>query len=73
MRSSSESASIEMRRQRKIERIHALGPRALSELIAELRRGRDIDCVLERYSSVSPEAVKVAGAERFPSQIWLVA
>lgn len=58
---------------RRVERLHALGPRALTEILAELvaRWGlpfaTDLDERLERYGHLRPETVSALGADRWPA------
>ena len=54
---------------RRIERLHALGPRATAEFLAELGVERSImtiiDQKLERYSELDPEALEATGGDQF--------
>ena len=55
--------------QRKVERVHALGPRVLGEMLAELGAERSIMTLINRkldiYGELDPEALEVTGADRF--------
>ncbi len=55
--------------QRKIERVHRLGPRVLGEMLAELGAERGIQTIidekLERYIELNPEALKAADGDEF--------
>ncbi len=58
------------RLERMVERVHALGPRVVSELLAEIaiatgEPGLIADHV-EKYSRLDPEIVRALGADRFP-------
>lgn len=70
------NAELDVIFERQVEAIPRLGPCALGELIAELgqryliRTG--IDDALARYAALDPEAVRVAGADRFPPRPLLV-
>jgi hypothetical protein len=67
-----------LRRQRLVERVVALGPRAVFELVDELDRhlgiGDDLDQRLERYASLDPGLLIALAADQFPPmptrQIW---
>jgi hypothetical protein len=58
------------RRQHLARRIHALGPRVLYELFAELDRyhdlGADLDRRLEHYAALDPDLLAAVGGDRFP-------
>ena len=55
--------------QRKVERVHRLGPRVLGEMLAELGAERSImtiiDQKLDTYGKLHPEALEVTGGDRF--------
>ena len=56
--------------QRKVERVHRLGPRVLGEMLAELGAERSIttiiiDTKLTRYTELDPEAIEAAGGDDF--------
>ena len=60
------------RRRRYAEAIHRLGPRALYELLAELRRhhpgiAADLDRRVATYAAMDPQILVAAGGDRFPS------
>ena len=52
-----------------VERVHSLGSRVLAELLAELGIERKIMPgireKLERYADIDPEALRVAGGDKF--------
>ncbi len=59
------------RLQRGAEHLHALGARALAEMLAELARDRcDLADTLDRLDAwragLSPELLRAAGGDRFP-------
>jgi predicted DNA-binding transcriptional regulator AlpA len=60
-----------MRRQRLVERVCALGHRAVFELVDELDRhlglGDDLDRRLERYAALDPGLLVALGGDRFPA------
>jgi hypothetical protein len=62
-----------LRRQRLVKRIHALGPRAILELIEELGDGADLDDALERFAALTPGQIRAAGADGFPPVLWRAA
>lgn len=56
---------------RLVERVHALGPRALAEMLAEVvdqdeAAGRLIAAALARYARIDPAALLVVRGDRFP-------
>ncbi len=59
----------DLRRQRKVLRLHRLGPRATAELLAELGAERSITTIidqkLERYAQLEPETLAVTGGDEF--------
>ena len=64
----------DLRFQRKIQRVHAHGPRVTAELLAELGAERGImtivDLKLDKYAAMSPKALKAASSDQFwPSPI----
>jgi hypothetical protein len=68
---------VRLRRQRLVERIHALGPRVLFEFIDELDRehalGADLDRRLERYAGLNPAILRAVGGDKFaPAPIYIV-
>ena len=62
-------ADLKFRRQ--VERLHALGPRATAELLAELGAERSIATIIDQklttYVELDPAAIEAAGGEKF----WL--
>lgn len=60
-----------LRRQRLIQKIHQLGPRAMAEFINELAfdlLAEDaVDAKLERYAALDPAVVAAFGGDRFPA------
>jgi hypothetical protein len=48
------------------ERLHALGPRPVGELLIEVAAGRDLLDALEEYSRLEPRTVAVIGARDWP-------
>ena len=59
-----------LRRQRHIQKLHGLGPRALDELLIEIGAERGITTIidqkLKRYAELDPEALEMAGGDEFP-------
>src|SRR5579859_2352067 len=61
----------QLRRQRRVEHLHGLGPRALFEFLGEL--GQDhlitdaIEHKLARYGHLDLEMLKLTGGDRFPA------
>ena len=55
--------------QRKVERVHRLGPRVLAEMLAELGAERSIMTIIDRkldtYAELKPETLEVTGGDRF--------
>ena len=71
-------ALLRLRRQRLVERLHRLGPRAVFELLAELARhhpdiAEDLDRRLARYAALDPAMLAATGGDRFaPLPVHLV-
>jgi hypothetical protein len=62
---------------RDVERVHAHGPRAFCELLAEIARAHgitfDVARRLERYAALDPSLLRSVGGDQFPpSSPWLV-
>ena len=55
-----------LRRERQIEHVHQLGPRAVGELLYEVAEGGDLDRALDAYERLTPSLLKAMGAYRFP-------
>ncbi len=59
-----------LRFERLIERVHALGPRPLGELLIEIAshtgQSSFIAHRLEEYARLDPEIVRAVGGDRFP-------
>ena len=58
------------RLERMVERVHALGPRAVGELLAEIaavtgQHVRVVDLV-EEYAALDPAVLRAVGADHFP-------
>ena len=58
--------TVNLRRQRQIEHVHRLGPRAVGELLYEVAKGEDLDRALEPYQRLTPNLLKAVGGDRFP-------
>ena len=59
--------------ERMIERVHALGPRPLAELLAEIaavtgQHVRVVDLV-EEYVALDPAVLRAVGGDRFPPNV----
>jgi hypothetical protein len=56
--------------ERNVGRLHAMGPRALAEFLAELGadsyRMTAIESALERYGRLDPDIVRGLGGDHFP-------
>ena len=56
--------------ERMIERVHALGPRPLAELLDEIATATGQPALIadrvEAYAGLNPEIVRALGADRFP-------
>lgn len=63
------AATRRLRPQRNVERIYALGPRVVSELLDELDRhhrlGSGLDQRLARYAELDPLILAAIGGDRF--------
>ncbi len=55
-----------LRRERQIEHVHQLGPRAVGELLYEVAEGGDLDRALDAYERLTPSLLKAMGGDRFP-------
>ena len=69
--------AADLRFQRRVERVHALGPRATAELLAELGAERSIMTLIDQklgsYAELDPEVLKVAGGDDFwPAPLYEV-
>ena len=61
------------RRERLIERVHALGPRPLAEMLAEIavatgQHVRVVDLV-EEYAQLDPAVLRFLGGDKFPPNV----
>jgi hypothetical protein len=62
-----DTTAVRIKAQRQAERIHALGPRPLSELIAEIiGRHPDLAERVAAYAAIDPAVVRALGANRYP-------
>ncbi len=62
-----------LKRQRQIEHVYRLGPRAVGELLYEVAGGKDLDRALEPYQRLTPNLLKAVGGDRFaPLPIYKV-
>ena len=63
--------ATEQRLERMVERVHALGPRPLAELLAEIATATGepglIADRVEAYARLDPEIVRALGGDRFPA------
>ena len=58
--------AADLRRQRQIEHLHLLGPRAVGELLREVAEDDDLDRALEAYGCLTPDLLKALGGDQFP-------
>ena len=58
--------AADLRRQRRIEHVYRLGPRAVGELLDEVAQGENLDRALEAYQRLTPELLAALGGDRFP-------
>ncbi len=58
--------AADLKRQRQVEHLHRLGPRAVGELLRGVADGQDLDCALEAYEPLTPDLLKALGGDRFP-------
>jgi hypothetical protein len=54
---------------RSVERVHALGVRALGELLIEIDVDRQ---VIDRYARLDPDTLRAFGGDRWPVSIFAV-
>ena len=56
-----------------VVRVHALGPRCLAELLAEIATAtRQLELIADRveaYAGLEPEKIRFVGADRFPPSV----
>ena len=67
----------ELRFRRHVERVHALGARAVAELLAEIGAERGIQLLIDqkasRYATINPDHLSALGGDDFsPAPIHLV-
>jgi hypothetical protein len=68
-----QAAARRLRRQRAVERLHELGPRALGEFLSELARRNpgmagDLSELLEAYTArLTPSLLRAVGGDQFPA------
>ncbi len=55
-----------LKRQRQIEHLHSLGPRAVGELLCEISEAEDLDRALKAYERLTPDLLKALSGDRFP-------
>ena len=69
----STDATMDYRFQRDCEAAWNLGPRALCELLSEIGAAkmcrRYIEDLTAQYAAINPDALKVAGGDKFPPRI----
>lgn len=57
--------------QRQVKKLHAMGPRPLAEMLAELAAERNIRTIIEemlpRYTDIPDEALELAGGDEMPA------
>ena len=58
--------AMRLKRQRQIEHLHSLGPRAVGELLCEVSEAEDLDRALKAYERLTPELLKALAGDRFP-------
>ncbi len=56
----------DLKRQRQVEHLHQLGPRAVGELLREVAKDEDLDRTLEGYERLTSDLLKALGGDRFP-------
>ena len=58
-----------MRFHHQVLHLHRLGPRVTAELLAEISAERSIQAIidrkLDRFAGLAPEALEIAGGDRF--------
>jgi hypothetical protein len=65
---------VRMRFERGAQHLHGLGPRAVSEFLLEVAdKIGGLSCIVDRLSQyelrLTPEMVRLAGGDRFPSRL----
>jgi hypothetical protein len=66
------SGQSQLRRQRHIGQLHALGPQPLFYFLLEIESGADIDATLAAYSRLSPALIAAYGGDQFPAALHVV-
>ena len=65
--------ATEQRLERMVERVHALGPRPLAELLAEIAADTGatnlVVGLVEKYAELDPGVVRAVGGDRFPPML----
>ncbi len=56
-----------LRRQRRAEHLHGLGPRPVLEALVEVEAGADLDSVLADFAQLDRETVRQLGGDQFPA------
>ncbi len=63
------SVIADLRRRRHVQKLHRLGPRTIDALLIEIGVERGITTIIEQkveaYAQLEPEALEVAGGDRF--------
>ncbi len=67
----------DLRFRRRVERLHALGPRVVAELLSEIGAERSIATIIDRklatYVDIDAASIESAGGESFwPLPFWAV-
>ena len=68
--------ATEQRLERMVERVHALGPRVLAELLAEIATATDQPALIAdrvaAYARLDPDLIRAIGADKFPPMLMEV-
>jgi hypothetical protein len=59
------NSTTRLRFQRLVEKLHALGPAPLAYFIIDVKRGGDVDSLLERYAALPADFIAAYRGDRF--------
>ncbi len=58
--------------QRRVEHLHRLGPAPLAHFIRDVKRGGDIDRLLEEYAALPADFIAALGGDKFVPAMHVV-
>jgi hypothetical protein len=63
-------AQSRLRRQRRVERVHRLGPAPLLHLLNDLEAGKPVWPTVERYAALPADFIKANAGDQFAPFLW---